>query len=75
MQNVYSYIRWSTSEQGMGDSERRQLKMAEDWCSRNGLALSERNFADRGTSAYKGRNRSSGQLGDLLKLVRSGARF
>jgi DNA invertase Pin-like site-specific DNA recombinase len=40
MKTAYSYIRFSTPEQAMGDSERRQLALAEAYCARNGLKLS-----------------------------------
>jgi DNA invertase Pin-like site-specific DNA recombinase len=70
--NVYSYIRWSTERQNWGDSERRQEQLAKDWCDRKGLKLSGRSFADRGTSAWKGKNREAGALGDLIKIAKSG---
>ena len=73
--NVYSYIRWSTERQNFGDNERRQLQAAESWCAKRGLKLSDRTFTDRGTSAFKGPNRSEERLGELLKITRPGDTF
>src|SRR6185503_5082986 len=69
---VFSYMRWSSEPQTWGDSERRQEAMAKDWCRRHGRALSDRAFADRGVSGWKGDNRKNGALGALLKAVRPG---
>ena len=70
--NVYSYARWSSDGQGDGDSERRQVQMAEAWCQRRGLALT-RSDKDEATSAWKGRNQREGSgLFRLLKLVKPG---
>lgn len=69
---VFSYVRWSTERQNFGDSERRQEQAAKDWCARRGLQLAETSFADRGVSAFTGKNRKEGALGELLKIVQSG---
>ena len=56
---AYSYIRFSTPEQGHGDSERRQREAATEYAENNGLELvldREYQFLDFGVSAYKGRN-------------------
>jgi len=55
----------------MGDSERRQLKVAEDYCARNGLELVD-SVSDRGISAYHGAHRERTALGRLLKLMKRG---
>jgi len=70
--SVYSYLRFSSEPQSWGDSERRQSQMALDWCRRNGQNLSENRFADRGVSGWKGKNRTSGALGQLLRVVAPG---
>ncbi len=70
--NVYSYVRWSSDTQSMGDSERRQLQGALDWCQRQGLTLSNRSFSDKGLSAWKGRNLRDGQLAELTKILKPG---
>src|SRR5271169_3280127 len=72
MKTAYSYIRFSTPEQEMGDSERRQLALAEGYCAHNGLKLSQETFADKGVSAYHGKHREKGALGRLLQHVKPG---
>ncbi len=69
--NAFSYLRFSTPEQSLGDSERRQLQAAQAYCERNGLRLVD-GAADRGLSAFHGRNHSNGALGALLKRMRPG---
>ena len=72
MKTAYSYVRFSTPEQEMGDSERRQIALAKSYCAKNGLQLSETAFADRGVSAFHGKHRENGALGRLLKHVQPG---
>ena len=72
MKTAYSYVRFSTPEQEMGDSERRQIALAKSYCAKNGLRLSETAFADRGVSAFHGKHRENGALGRLLKHVQPG---
>lgn len=69
---AYSYLRYSTPEQALGDSERRQLSAAIDYCKRNGWTLSSKRFADRGVSAYHGKHREKGALKTLLETARPG---
>jgi DNA invertase Pin-like site-specific DNA recombinase len=71
MKNAYSYIRFSTPEQALGDSERRQLAEAEAYCKQHDLKLAD-TFADRGVSAFHGKHREDGALGRLLKHVKPG---
>lgn len=72
MPSVYSYIRFSTPEQARGDSLRRQLADAEEWCAQRGLAL-DQTLRDLGVSAYKGSNAEVGSgLGNFLELVKAG---
>jgi DNA invertase Pin-like site-specific DNA recombinase len=68
---IYSYIRFSTSEQRMGDSERRQEEQVRAWARRHGHVLDEE-LADRGLSGYRGTHRRKGALGRFLQLVKSG---
>jgi DNA invertase Pin-like site-specific DNA recombinase len=68
---AYSYIRFSTPDQEMGDSERRQLALAKAYCQQNGLTLAE-TIADRGKSAFHGNHRERGNLGGLLKQMKPG---
>jgi DNA invertase Pin-like site-specific DNA recombinase len=67
---IYSYIRFSTSEQRMGDSERRQEDQVRAWARRHGHVLDEE-LADRGLSGYRGTHRRKGALGRFLKLVKT----
>jgi DNA invertase Pin-like site-specific DNA recombinase len=69
---VYSYIRFSSREQALGDSERRQLEAAEAWCRRKGFLLDETVRTDRGKSGYHGTHRTKGHLGRFLALVEAG---
>jgi len=65
-------MRWSSEPQGWGDSERRQARLAKDWCRRNGKTLYDKPFVDRGVSAWRGANRQSGALAALLRTVSPG---
>lgn len=73
---AYSYIRFSTPEQGQGDSERRQRAEAAKYAENNGLELvtdRDYQFLDFGVSAYKGRNSSDeGKLHQFCNYVKEG---
>ena len=45
---AYSYIRFSSAKQELGDSLRRQLKLAEAFAERNQLTLDTHSFQDLG---------------------------
>lgn len=67
---AYSYLRFSTAEQGKGDSYRRQTALAEDFCRSRGLDLDRTTtFEDLGVSAYSGKNRRKGALRAFLDAV------
>src|SRR5262245_48183923 len=70
----YSYLRYSSPEQGEGDSVRRQNKSAADWCKRHDVQLdANRTYLDRGRSAYHGRHRQrGGALAAFLAEVERG---
>lgn len=68
---VYSYIRFSTPEQKLGDSERRQIDMAREWAEKKGLAFDEV-LNDFGFSAFYGTNKEKGALGVFLERVSKG---
>ena len=68
----YSYQRWSTPEQGEGDSLRRQTARATAWAEANGYLLSDATYRDEGVSAFSGGNVQHGALGAFLTAVRSG---
>ena len=65
---VISYCRFSTAEQIKGDSMRRQEQMALTYCKKHGLKLTE-NLADKGISAFRGKNLKEGKLASFLELV------
>lgn len=70
---VYSYLRYSTKEQTLGDSERRQIAMTESFAKQKGLTLDKSlRLADRGVSAFRGRHRRKGALAAFLNDVESG---
>jgi DNA invertase Pin-like site-specific DNA recombinase len=70
---VVSYIRFSSGEQALGDSERRQLDMARAWCERKGFELDESlRYTDRGLSGYDGTHRKRGALGRFLLACEEG---
>lgn len=70
---VYSYTRFSSAEQGMGDSERRQFEAAQHYARANGLVLDESlRMTDRGMSGFHGVHRKKGALGAFLQKVESG---
>jgi DNA invertase Pin-like site-specific DNA recombinase len=70
---AYSYIRFSTPEQALGDSLRRQVQLAEEYARKHGLSLDDTTkLTDRGLSAYKGEHRTKGALGEFLGLVEAG---
>ena len=68
--NAYSYLRFSTPEQALGDSERRQVEKAEAWATAKGIPL-DKSYADRGKSGFKGTNRKKGALGRFLKEIKA----
>jgi DNA invertase Pin-like site-specific DNA recombinase len=71
MPKAYSYLRFSTPEQALGDSHRRQVALAEEYAERHGLALDRSlTYGDLGVSAYRGANAETGRLGDFLEAVR-----
>lgn len=74
MAKAYSYIRFSTTEQGSGDSLRRQTEAARRYAAKHGLELDETlTFTDPGLSAYRGRNaKEGGALAAFLTAVEMG---
>lgn len=72
MPTAYSYIRFSSEKQQLGDSLRRQVDQAEKYAERHGLLLDHSSYRDLGISAFKGRNASEGKLGTFLNAVKEG---
>jgi len=73
MPTAYSYIRFSSAEQGRGDSHRRQLEKSVNYALAHGLTLDDRlTFADLGKSAFRGKHASEGELGLFLTAIDEG---
>jgi DNA invertase Pin-like site-specific DNA recombinase len=70
---AYSYVRFSSAGQALGDSLRRQTEKATAYCERRGWKLNAATYRDLGVSARRGKNALVGNLGEFLKAVRSGA--
>src|SRR5689334_14203980 len=68
---AYSYLRYSTAEQGRGDSARRQTEARDKWLSAHpGVPLdTSLRLADRGRSAFKRKNWDAYALAEFVKLV------
>ncbi|WP_334150941.1 recombinase family protein [Hyphomicrobium sp.] len=70
---AYSYLRFSTPEQGQGDSRRRQLQLAEKYAAKHGLVLDdELRMSDEGVSAFRAKNVRQGALGKFLEAIDDG---
>jgi DNA invertase Pin-like site-specific DNA recombinase len=69
---AYSYLRFSTPDQALGDSKRRQVEAARAWATERGLTLDEE-LADEGVSGFRGANtRDDTALGAFLRAVNAG---
>jgi DNA invertase Pin-like site-specific DNA recombinase len=71
MRQAYSYIRFSTKTQELGNSLERQLKRTKEYCTANDFELSNTSFQDLGISAFQDKTRAS--LDDMLTAVKSGS--
>ena len=70
MKTAYSYRRFSSPSQALGDSLRRQTEPSVAWCQRNGYQLDD-SLRDEGRSAFRGSNAKgsrSALAGFLLKI-------
>jgi DNA invertase Pin-like site-specific DNA recombinase len=73
MARAYSYIRFSTLIQESGDSLRRQTERSLAWCKSHGHILDDSlRLHDKGVSAWKGDNLTSGKLGAFLAECKAG---
>jgi len=70
---AYSYIRFSTPKQAQGDSYRRQIQQAIDYCAKHNLELDGKAIEDFGVSGFRGCNWTDGALGRFIEAVKSGA--
>ena len=66
---AYSYVRFSSDKQELGDSLRRQLTLAEAYASKHKLSLDTHSYRDLGISAFKGKNAIEGALASFLRAV------
>jgi len=69
---AYSYVRFSTSKQELGDSLRRQVEACEAYCEKNGLELHPVSYRDLGVSAFKRKNLEKGALFAFIQAVNAG---
>jgi DNA invertase Pin-like site-specific DNA recombinase len=70
---VYSYLRFSTPEQALGDSKRRQVDQAREWAAEHSMVLDEE-LKDEGVSGFRGANlQADTGLGGFLRAIRDGA--
>ena len=68
---AYSYIRFSSEGQGDGNSEPRQVDLAQRWAKAKGVTL-KMGYIDRGIPSFRGENRKTGALGKFIRAVESG---
>lgn len=73
---AFSYLRFSSPEQGRGDSLRRQVELREAWLARTGAVLDTSvSLRDEGVSAFSGKHRENPDrhaLASFLELVKRG---
>lgn len=68
-----SYVRFSSAQQALGDSKRRQLDLAQKWCDEHDIELlANFRFQDLGLSAFRSKNSKAGQLAALVEATKSG---
>ena len=68
---AFSYIRFSSPQQRLGDSLRRQVERTAGTCAENHLHLDE-SLRDEGLSGYHGEHRKRGALGRFIDRVKRG---
>ena len=73
MPQAFSYIRFSSLKQELGDSVRRQEKRAIDYAARHNLDLDTSSYRDLGVSAFRGKNATQGNLSKFLAAIDSKA--
>ena len=57
------YVRWSTEDQTIGDSKKRQTELAVKLCQARGWTIIE-TIVEAGKSAFHGRHRAAGGKGE-----------
>lgn len=69
---AYSYVRFSTSKQLLGDSLRRQVEACENYCREHNLKLHPVSYRDLGVSAFKRNNVERGALAAFISACKAG---
>lgn len=69
---AYSYVRFSSAKQELGDSLRRQVAMAHEFCAKHDLDLHPASYRDLGVSAFKRKNVERGALAAFIEAVKAG---
>ena len=70
---AYSYLRFSTPDQRLGDSARRQLTATREYCVRHKPPLElDEELRDEGISARRGKHIRRGALGRFIQRVSKG---
>ena len=73
MTKAYSYVRFSSAAQAMGDSRRRQAELSAQYAAKHDLVLDQSlTLNDEGLSGFTGENRTKGALAVFLKAVETG---
>lgn len=73
MATVYSYVRFSSKKQELGDSVRRQVKLGDDWLAQHPEHTLDASLRlhDLGVSAFRGANlEEKGALGAFIALAK-----
>jgi DNA invertase Pin-like site-specific DNA recombinase len=70
--DAYSYVRFSTQKQHLGDSLRRQVQLGEDYAREHGLHLSPHSYRDLGVSGFGQKNIKTGALSAFINAVKNG---
>src|SRR6266404_9087620 len=65
----YSYRRWSTPDQSLGDSDRRQIDGARQRAGELGAVLDD-SYCDPGISGFRAKHIKKGALGRFLAAAR-----
>ena len=69
---AYSYVRFSTARQELGDSLRRQVDKCAEYCKKHNLELHPVSYRDLGVSAFKRKNVEKGALASFIEAVKTG---
>ncbi|MEH6466806.1 MAG: recombinase family protein [Porticoccus sp.] len=69
---AYSYLRFSSETQKKGNSTARQNELIQDYLDKNPDLTLVESYKDLGLSGYHAKNKSDGELGVFLELVKDG---